>query len=87
MLFEHKIFSDHKACLNMHICIHSRKSGQYWSQSDEWTSRHTAARNFPTAAEAEKFCQDMDFADAEILIFRQGQPLVSIPVGKQVHPA
>jgi hypothetical protein len=63
------------------IIIHSLFSeGYYLNETGGWTSLLTKARKFSSAREADRLCREQKLNKVEILVLRDGQVAMNIPV-------
>ena len=62
------------------IHVRSREGGVYWSESDLWSPLVAVAKKFNAVAEAQAFCRARKFNDVEILVLREGQPPMVLPL-------
>jgi hypothetical protein len=66
------------------IHVRSNNTGRYLSADGSWSALRRDARNFSTAAEAQKWCAGKRMANVEIVVVRDALICMRVPVTEQV---
>lgn len=62
------------------VYVRSAKTKWYVDNENQWCTDGKLARAFASAHEAEQHCIERQLTDAEIVIVRTGQPVLSVPL-------